>query len=126
VKRPLYKRPRPPARDKGIFEGLIRNGICKLAPIGCPDANAGEVSKAIFSIAWEAGVKVGRGSGYESLKDEYTVIGKSRATGKARDFRVKGEEVAALIRLARVLNGGKLELGHLTEQVTSRAVQQQN
>lgn len=117
AKRPLYKRERPAARDKGVFAATIRNGLYELAPIGCPDANAGEVAKAIFAIAWEAGVKVGRGSGYDGLKDEYTVIGKSRETGKAQDFKVRGAEVADLIRYARILNGGKLDRGALTRAV---------
>jgi len=111
VKRPLYKAPRPPARDKGVFGAL--GGICKSAPNGCLDANSGEVSKALFAISLEARIKIGRGSGYDSLRDEYTVVGKSMATGKAQDFKVKGEEVAAVIQLARQLNGGRMEAAGL-------------
>ena len=114
VKRPLYKAPRPPARDKGVFGQMFAKGICPSAPMGCLDANAGEVSKAIFAISLEAGVKIGRGCGYDGIKDEYTVVGKSMATGKAQDFRVKGEEVATLIQVARQLNGGRMEPGRLT------------
>jgi hypothetical protein len=108
VKRPLYKAPRPPARDKGVFGNMFAKGICPSAPNGCLDANSGEVSKALFAISLEAKVKIARGCGYDSLKDEYTVVGKSMATGKAQDFKVKGEEVAAVIQLARQLNGGRM------------------
>lgn len=90
-----------PARKKGVF-------LYELAPIGCPDASAGEVSKALFALAWEAGVAVGRGSGYDQLRDEYTVIGKHKASGKAQDFKIAGAEVAAAIKIARMLNGGAM------------------
>lgn len=110
VKRPLYKAPRPPARNKGVFGKWFPKGLCPSAPNGCLDANAGEVSKALFAISLEAKVKIGRGSGYDSLKDEYTVVGKSMATGRAQDFRVKGEEVAAVIQVARQLNGGRMAM----------------
>lgn len=101
MSKPLYKRPRAPARKKGA--------LYNLAPIGCPDANAGEVNKAIYALGREAGVIVGQGSGYDSLKDVYSVIGKSRETGKAQDFSIQGAEVATAIMLARMLNGGKME-----------------
>jgi|WetSurMetagenome_2_1015567.scaffolds.fasta_scaffold10214_4 hypothetical protein len=117
VRRSLYKRPRPPARDKGVFENLVRNSVCKSAPNGCLDANAGEVVRAIYAICIEAGVDVGRGCGYDALKDEYTVVGKSRHTGKAQDFKVKGFDVAELIHLCRRLNGGPMIHGKLTEQL---------
>ncbi len=119
ARRPLYKRPRPPARDKGVLSA-IKNGLYELAPVALPDANEGEVSKAIFALALQADVLVGRGSGYDGLKDEYTVIGKSRTTGKAQDFKIKGEVVAELIRVARLFNGGKMTRGSLQRQVNQR------
>lgn len=123
IKRPLYKAPRQPARKKGIFSGVHRNDVCEFAPGNCKDANAGEVSKAIYALAMEAGVSVGRGYGYYTDKDEYEVIGKSLATGKAQDFKIKGEVVAKLIRYARILNGGPMVHGELTKQVIFGSVQ---
>ena len=102
IKRPYYKRPRAPARKKGI----LRN---ERAPAALPDANSGEVALALYALSEEAGVIVGRAVGYDAHKDEYTVAGKSKATGKAQDFIVQGLEVADLIVLARWVNGGKLE-----------------
>ena len=101
VKRRLYKPERKPARKRGA--------LYDLAPIALRDATSGEVSKAIYSLARESGVIVGQGGGYDSLRDEYTVIGKSMATGKAQDFTIAGAEVAALIGLARMLNGGRMD-----------------
>lgn len=101
VRRRLYKPERSPARVKGT--------MYLYAPIGLPDATEGEVAKALFAIGKEAGVSIGRGSGYDSLRDEYTVIGKSRATGKAQDYKIAGAEVATLIKLARIWNGGKMD-----------------
>lgn len=101
AKRPFYKRERSPRRKRGV--------LYELAPIGCPDANAGEVAKALYSLAKEAGVLVGQSSGYDNLRDEYYVIGKSRDTGKAQDFMIAGAEVSALIHLARMLNGGRMD-----------------
>jgi hypothetical protein len=101
-RRNLYKRERAPARDKGVL-------FHAHAPVGCLDANEGEVSKAIFAVAKLAGVIVGRGSGYDSLRDRYYVIGKDRVTGKAQDFQFEGAVVAAAIYDARRLNGGKLQ-----------------
>jgi hypothetical protein len=111
------KRPLP---DKGVFAnptGLIHD-VCQAAPIGCPDACLGEITKALYAIAKEAGVKVGRGCGYDQLKDIYVIVGKSLTTGKAQDFSVQGEEVAALIQLARILAGGRLEVDKITKQIT--------
>jgi hypothetical protein len=99
-KRRLYKPERAPARKAGV--------LYNSAPISMPDATAGEVAKAIFALAQEAGVIVGQGSGYDSLKDVYTVVGKSRATGKAQDWQVEGAVVAEVIGLARMLNGGRM------------------
>lgn len=92
---------RAPARTKGT--------LYNKAPIAMLDATINEIATAIFSLAIEAGVAVGRGCGYDSLKDEYTVMGKSLTTGRIQDFKVAGESVAALIGLSRMLNGGKLE-----------------
>jgi hypothetical protein len=109
LRKPYYKKPRRPATDKGVFESKFRNDICALAPIGCIDANSGEVTKALAVLAYQSGVIPGRGCGYEPLKDQYTIIGKSIKSGKAQDFRVEGETVAELIHVARALNGGKME-----------------
>ena len=100
AKRRLYKPERPPARVKGV--------IGKDAPHSCLDASKLEVAMALYSLCREAGVVVGRGAEYEPLRDEYTVIGKSKATGKAQEIKVQGEEVGLLIHLARSLNGGKM------------------
>jgi len=110
MRRRLYKPERRPARDHGVLAGV---GAYPLAPVALPDANAGEVAKAIFALARESGVIVGRGSGYDAIKDEYTVIGKSRVTGRAQDFKVSGSSVADVIVLARMLNGGPMKLGRL-------------
>jgi hypothetical protein len=105
AKRRLYKPERKPARKRGVLH--------EQAPIGCANANANEIALALFSLAAEAGVAIGRGGTYDSLRDEYTVVGKSRETGKVQDFKVQGAEVAALIKVARMMNGGKLERGAL-------------
>ncbi len=104
VRRRLYKPERKPARRRGA--------LYELAPVGCPDASPGEVAKAVFALAKEANAAIGQGSGYDPLRDEYTVIGKSLETGKAQDFKVQGEEVASVIRLARMLNGGPMHTRH--------------
>ena len=101
ARRPNYKPERRPARLKGV--------LYKLAPIGCPDASESEVSKAVFALAWKAGFVVGRGSGYEPLKDKYTLIGKSRTTGKAQDVELEGHAVAETIYTFRLLNGGRAD-----------------
>lgn len=111
TKRRLYKPERRAARDKGVFG---RHSKTKLAPTGCPDANEGEVAKALYALAREAGVIVGRGSGYDGVADKYTVIGKSMETGKAQDFSIDGGTVADLIHFARVLNGGPMSSGRAT------------
>jgi hypothetical protein len=64
---------------------------------------------ALAALAHEAGVKPGRGCGYDQIKDQYTIVGKSLSTGKAQDFTVEGEEVANLIMLARSMAGGTLD-----------------
>lgn len=99
AKRRLYKPERAPARFKGVLE--------KQAPVGCPDASKFEIAAALYAICDQAGVTVGRGGSYETLKDVYTVVGKSKATGKAQDVKVQGLEVASTIKLFRSLNGGK-------------------
>jgi hypothetical protein len=96
----LYKPDRAPARKRGV--------LYDKAPIGLVDARETEVAKALFALAREAGVDVGQGSGYDSLRDEYSVVGKSRATGKAQDFKIQGAEVASLIIFARQLNGNRV------------------
>jgi hypothetical protein len=97
TKRKLYKRPRTPARVKGV--------IGKYAPIACTDASDFEISAALATIGHLANKDIGRGLGYDSLTDKYTVICKNRKTGKAEDFVVSGTDVAALIRTTRVLAG---------------------
>jgi hypothetical protein len=99
VKRSLYKTPRAPARTKGVLHNQ--------APIACQDANGKEIAMALTALCLDAGVVVGRGGLYDALRDEYTVIGKSIETGKAQDFRVRGEAVAALIGFLRGLNNTK-------------------
>jgi hypothetical protein len=108
TKRRLYKPERSPARKRGIFG---KHSVHKLAPVSCPDANEGEVAKALYAVAREAGVIIGQGSGYDALRDEYTVIGKSMATGKAQDFTIAGAEIGVCIKLARMLNGGQMRPG---------------
>lgn len=97
VKRRLYKRPRTPARTKAV--------IGKYAPIACTDASEFEVSAALATIGHLANKDIGRGLGYDSLKDTYTVICKNRKTGKAEDFVVHGCDLAALIHTTRTLAG---------------------
>lgn len=100
TKRRLYKPERAPARKRGV--------LFSMAPIALPDADPGEVAKAIWALAREAGVIVGQGSGYDSLRDEYTLVGKSMETGKAQDWKVAGEVVADLIKIGRFYNGGPM------------------
>jgi len=97
ARRRLYKPDRVPDRDEGV--------LSKQAPVACLDANVKEIAMALFSICESVGVVVGRGADYDPLRDMYTVVGKSRATGKAQDFKVEGGHVAALIWLLRGLNG---------------------
>lgn len=99
-RRPLYKRERSPARTKGV--------IGKEAPISLPDASRTEITTALYALCQEAGVVIGMGAEYDWLKDSYTVIGKSKATGKAQEITVQGAEVGNVITLARMLNGGRM------------------
>ncbi len=101
AKRRLYKPERRAARVKGI--------LYELAPIGCPDAGEEEVAMAVFSMAKQAGFIIGRGSGYDGLRDEYTVVGKSLRTGKVQDVTIAGADVALLIDYARSLSGGTMK-----------------
>jgi hypothetical protein len=101
TKRRLYKPERRPARKKGVLE--------KHAPIALPGANKYEIATALWALCKEAGVIVGQGGEYDALKDQYTVIGKSMATGKAMDFKVQGQEVAIVISIGRQLNGGPMK-----------------
>jgi hypothetical protein len=99
VKRRLYKPERAPARKKGVLNSQ--------APVSCIDAGSFEIAAAIAAFCRQAKVIPGQGGEYDWLKDEYTIIGKSRVTGKAQDFKIKGDEVGALIKLARSINGGR-------------------
>ena len=97
VSRPLYGRERRAPRKKGVLHAQ--------APISCPDATDTEIAMALYALCEAADVRVGQGGEYDSLKDEYTIIGKSKLTGKAQDFKVAGLEVGALIQLLRSWNG---------------------
>lgn len=110
TRRRLYKPERRPARKKGILD--------KQAPISCPDASKGEIAMALFALCHEAKVIVGQGGEYDSLRDEYTVVGKlldgsvdpdGMPTGKVQDVKIQGAEVGAVIKLARMMNGGRLQ-----------------
>lgn len=100
TKRRLYKPERRPARKTGVLHDQ--------APSGLPDANANEIALALFALAKEANVIIGRGGDYDRIKDVYTVVGKSLETGKAQDVQIAGAEIATLIMAARSLNGGPL------------------
>ena len=63
---------------------------------------------ALYSIALEAKIQIGRAAGYDNLRDEYAVIGKSMVTKKAQDITIKGDEVAVVIELFRMANGGRV------------------
>lgn len=114
MRKQLYKRDRAPARAKGVLAmpGLPR-GLSQLAPLGCPDANVTEVKSAIFVLAWRSGLVVGKGSGYDAMKNTYEVIGQSRRDGRKQDMTIQGEAVADLIKLTRILNGGQHQPGAL-------------
>ena len=100
TKRPHYKRPRAPARTKGVLGGIP-------PPNACLDATPREVATALYSLGIGADIKIGRAGEYDSLKDLYTTVGKCMRTGKAQDFRIEGIQVAALIWFARQYNGGR-------------------
>lgn len=95
--RRLYKPERRPARRRGVLHDQ--------APVGCPNATVSEIAMAIASICEAAHVAVGRGGMYDSIRDEYTIIGKDKRTGKAQDFKIEGVAVAALINELRIWNG---------------------
>lgn len=96
ARRRLYKPERKPARAKG---GLTD----KDTPISLPNATRREVVMALTVLCKKVRVVPGRGVGYEPLRDEYKVIGKSMVTGKAQDFTVRGVDVADLIKEFRSL-----------------------
>lgn len=112
AKRRLYKPERRAARKKGVLHGN--------APLACPDASNTEIAMAIFSLCDEAGVVIGQSQGYDALKDEYTVTGKSKTTGVAQDWRVKGFEVALLIGFLRQVNGGRFDKQAITKRLGRR------
>lgn len=91
------------------MKGAIKAG--GLAPVGLLDAGEYEIASAIASIVHQAGILVGRAGEYDQLRDEYTVVGKSIATGKAQDFKISGDAVADVIKLTRWMNGGKFVPG---------------
>ena len=93
ARRRLYKPERSPARKVGVLH--------KEAPVGCLNANGKEIEMAIAAICQTAGVVPGRGSGYNSIRDEYHIVGKSRVNGKVQDFVIEGVAVAALINTLR-------------------------
>jgi hypothetical protein len=100
AKRRLFKPDRKPARKKGSLEAA--------APLSCLDANRFEITAALYSICDAAGMVVGRAGDYDSLRDTYTVIAKSKSTGKAQELTVQGEEVGFMIGIVRQMNGGPL------------------
>ena len=115
VRRRLYKPERAPARKRGVLH--------KQAPVACPDANTYEIAMALASLCESAGFIIGRGGEYDSLRDEYKLIGKSLATGKAQDVTVKGFEVALLINYLRALNGGaKFDKRAMTKALGAAAI----
>jgi hypothetical protein len=99
AKRPFYRAERKPARKKGVLGAQ--------SPVACLDANHHEIAMALYAICESADVRIGRGGDYDALKDEYTIVGKSKITGKAQDFTVPGMAVAALIHELRAWNGVK-------------------
>lgn len=99
VKRSLYRPERAKARKKGVLHNQ--------APVACPDAGAFEIAAAIVAVADSADVIVGQGGEYNAIRDEYTIVGKSKRTGKAQDFKISGYDVAQVIELGRVMNGGR-------------------
>lgn len=96
----LYKPERRPARKKGVLGH-------QQAPVGCPDASTKEIAMALASLCEASHVIPGRGGEYDALKDEYVVVGKSKLTRKAQDFKVEGFAVAYLIQTLRAWNGGQ-------------------
>jgi hypothetical protein len=114
TKRDIYKPDRKAARKKGVLETN--------APAAMLDASNAEVAMAIYAICEEAGVIIGRAEGYNALRDEYTVVGKSKETGRAQDWKVKGFEVALLIGFLRQLNGGKFDRQQITKKLSQRPV----
>lgn len=113
VKRRLYKPERKPARKRGVLHN-------KNAPVALPDASGDEIAMALFALCEEAKVRIGRAEGYDSLRDEYTVVGKSMVTGVAQDWKVKGFEVALLIGFLRQLNGGRFDKSDMTRTLSRR------
>lgn len=102
ARRRLYRPERAPARKKGVLH--------KQAPIGCPNATPTEIAMALFSIGEQAHMIPGRGGTYDSLKDQYTLVGKvldggkdsdGTPTGKVQDIVIEGADVAFLIRFMR-------------------------
>lgn len=110
VKRRLFKPERRAARKKGV--------IGTIAPVDCPDASQPEVVSAIAHICGESEIRVGRGGEYDQIKDEYTVIAKvldgsyleGKWTGKVRDAKIKGFQVAQAILYTRALALGRFDL----------------
>src|SRR3990167_1545051 len=107
ARRRLYKPERAPARKRGVLH--------KEAPVGCLDANGKEIEFAIAAICETAHITPGQGSGYNPIRDEYTIIGKDKRTGKAQDFVIEGVAVAALINTLRQAIGAKFDKGAITK-----------
>ena len=112
TRRAPYKPDRPSARKKGVLYGQ--------APVALPDAAPKEIAMALASLCDSADVVPGQGGMYDPLRDEYTVIGKSKETGKAQDFKVQGFEVAVLIGFLRQLNGGRFDQHAITRAFGER------
>ena len=105
VKRPWYKGERKAARKRGVLH--------EQSPVGCPDASTYEIAMALASICKAAGMKIGRGGDYDSIKDLYTVVG--NIDGKAQDLKIEGVAVAALINELRFWNGGRFDKQGMTK-----------
>jgi len=114
-KRNLYKPERAPARTVGQVR-------FSQPPSGMPDASSKEVSSALHACClcmtdssgnWLP-LTVGRCLGYNQHTDKYTVLARNEATGKPGEYEVEGEAVVALIHIARMAEGGKLDTGKLT------------
>ncbi len=107
TRRRLYKPERAPAR----MQGILRNE----APLACLDACQTEITSAIAAILQMGNALPGIGREYDAIRDQYTITGKSGTTGKAQDYVIEGEAVAAVIHETRRLNGGKYVKGQLAK-----------
>ena len=110
ARRRLYKPERAPARKRGVLH--------KEAPVGCLGASGKEIEMAVAAICEIAHVTPGQGSGYNPIRDEYTIVGKDKRTGKAQDFVIEGVAVAALISTLRQAIGAKFDKSAATKALS--------